>query len=48
MVMLVSAGVVGSLVQGGVVGGGDVVGREGCVCGGVYVGVMVVLAGVVW
>ena len=44
--LLVGSFVVFGLVQGGVVRGGDVWGREGCVCVGVYGGVMIVLAGI--
>ncbi|TAQ88696.1 hypothetical protein B7494_g2983 [Chlorociboria aeruginascens] len=46
VVCLVAGGVVGALMQSGVVGPG-VIGREGAICGGIYVGVMTIIAGIV-
>jgi hypothetical protein len=49
VVLLVAAGIMGVAVQGGLIGSGEVLGREGCLlqCAGIYGGVMVVVAGVV-
>jgi hypothetical protein len=45
VVSLVAGGVVFALMQAGVVGKGCF-GKEGLVCGGIYGGVMVVIAGI--
>jgi hypothetical protein len=45
VVGLVAGGVVGALMQSGVIGR-SVLGREALVCGGIYGGVMIILAGV--
>ena len=47
VVCLVAGGVVGALMQSGVLEGRNVLGREGVVCAGMYGGVMVVVAGIV-
>jgi hypothetical protein len=41
---LVAGGVMGSLIQAGVVTAGHLLERDGLVCGGVYLGAMVVIA----
>lgn len=46
VVSLVAGGVLGALMQSGVLSGRDILGREGMVCGGIYGGLMVVLAGI--
>jgi hypothetical protein len=43
---LVACGVLGAVVQGGVVDQGRLLGSEGLMCVGIYGGVMVVVAGV--
>jgi hypothetical protein len=34
------------LIQSGILGQGGLLGREGCVCAGIYGGVMIIMAGV--
>jgi hypothetical protein len=44
---LVAGGVVGALMQSGVIAPRQTLGRDWLVCGGVYGGVMIVLAGII-
>ena len=44
---LVAGGVVFALIQQGLVAPRHTLGRDGLVCGGVYGGVMIVLAGII-
>jgi hypothetical protein len=46
VVGLVAGGVVGALMQSGVIGRA-MLGREGLICGGIYGGVMIIVAGII-
>jgi hypothetical protein len=43
---LVASGVIGALVQSGILGRGALFGKESITCAGIYGGVMIVIAGI--